>query len=190
MLAPASTVGADRALVERLRDGDEQAFLELWNAHAARLADVAYRYLRSADAAADIVQQTFIAVWESRATLDVHTSLANFLYGTVRNRATNALAHDRVVQQHRERMAAEYDTAAFVAHNDGARDIDVEALAASVRTIINALPERTREIFLMSREDGLAPAEIAALLGLSAQTVYNQLARAVRALAEGLDRGA
>jgi RNA polymerase sigma-70 factor (ECF subfamily) len=176
----------DHALVARLRAGDETAFLALWNAHAARLADVAYRYLRSADAAADVVQQTFIAVWESRETLEVRTSLANFLYGAVRNRATNALAHERVVRRYRERVASEYDGAGFAAHNDGVGDVEAQELAAAVRAIVDALPVRTREIFLMSREDGLAPAEIAVVLNLSPQTVYNQLARAVRALAEGL----
>ena len=179
----------DHALVERLRAGDDRAFLELWHAHAARLADVAYRYLRSADAAADVVQQTFIALWESHETLHVHTSIANFLYGAVRNRATNTLAHDRVVREHRERVAAEYDLETFAVQNEGARAIDVEELAAHVRSIVDTLPVRTREIFLMSREDGLAPSEIAAVLGLSAQTVYNQLARAVRTLAEGLAEG-
>ena len=179
--------GADAALIERLRAGDDGAFLELWHSYAARLADVAYRYLRSADAAADVVQQTFIYVWESRATLAVHTSLANFLYGMVRNRATNTLAHDRVVRAHRERVTAEYDLAAFATYNEGAHNLDAEELASAVRTIVDALPARTREIFLMNREDGLSPAEIAIFLHLSPQTVYNQLARAVQMLAQGLN---
>jgi RNA polymerase sigma-70 factor (family 1) len=165
---------------------DESAFLLLWNSHAARLADVAYRYVRSSDAAADIVQQVFIAIWESRETLDVHTSLANFLYGAVRNRATNVLAHDRVVRAHRERIASEYDATRFAAYNDAELAIDAEEFVTMVRSLVDALPPKTREIFLMSREDGLAPAEIASVLGLSPQTVYNQLARAVRSLSEGL----
>jgi len=177
----------DLRLVERLRAGEDRAFLELWHAYAPRLADVAYRYLRSSDAAADVVQQAFIALWETRATLEVHTSLANFLYGTVRNRATNALSHNCVVQAHRERVTAEHDLSTFATYNEGARHLDAEEMSVAIRTIVDALPARTREIFLMNREDGLTPAEIAAFLHLSPQTIYNQLTRAVRALGEGLN---
>jgi RNA polymerase sigma-70 factor (ECF subfamily) len=168
----------------------DDPFLIAWHAYAARLRRVAYRYLRSPDAAADIVQQTFIALWESRDTLEVHTSFPNFLFGAVRNRATNVLAHERVVRRHRADVAAEYDMAVFVAQNTGPQNVEAEELATAVHAILATVPARTREIFLLSRQDGLSPREIAIKLELSPQTVYNQLTRAVRALADGLGRTA
>src|SRR5438105_874217 len=55
---------AEAGLVARLRTGDVGAFRELWDRYHVRLADFAFRYVRSHDAAADVVQDVFIALWE------------------------------------------------------------------------------------------------------------------------------
>lgn len=63
------------------------------------------------------------------------------------------------------------------------------ALARRLEALVEALPERQREALLLTRVDGLAHVEVAAVMGISARTVNNHLVRALRALREGLDAG-
>lgn len=183
---PVSADPAESALAARLRAGEERAFYELWNQYQARLADFAFRYLRSHDAAADVVQDVFIALWERHAHIEIRGSLAGYLYGMVRHTALDVHKHDRVVRRHEAVTAATYIDAPTVARNLGAEVVEVEEMQRLVRRIVESMPPRTREIFLMSREDGLAPGQIATVLGITPQVVYNQLARAVAALREGI----
>jgi len=176
----------DAALVARLRRGESPAFRELWDAYHARLADFAMRYLGSRDGAADVVQDVFIALWERHADIDIRGSVAGYLYGMVRHTVLDIRKHERVVRRHEELTASAYLSAPTVARNLGADALDVEALQRTVRRVVSSLPPRTREIFLMSREDGLAPGAIAAVLGIAPQAVYNQLSRALGALHDAI----
>lgn len=174
----------DAELVELLRTGDETAFRSVWETLHRPLADFAYRYVRSEDAAADIVQQVFVTMWEERATLRPRSTISNYLYSAVRNRVRNVLRHDRVVQAYALYAAAVLQSES--SSNDADVQITVAELQSSITRILDDLPPRTREIFLMSREDGLPPSEIARMLGISLQVVYNQLTRALKALVQGL----
>jgi RNA polymerase sigma-70 factor (ECF subfamily) len=158
----------------------------VWDQYHARLADFAFRYLRSRDAAVDVVQDVFVALWERHAHLEIRGTLAGYLYGMVRHTALDVHKHDRVVRRYEALMAATYLDAPTVARNLGADRVEVEAIQHTVRRVIASLPPRTREIFLMSREDGLAPGAIAVALGITPQVVYNQLSRALAALHQGL----
>jgi RNA polymerase sigma-70 factor (ECF subfamily) len=177
---------AELALVEQLRAGSPAAFRAVWDRDHTRLAAFAYRYLASQDAAADVVQDVFVALWERHAQIELRGSLAAYLYGMVRYIAMDARKHERVAQRYEARVAAAYAAAPAVARNLGMDTLDVEALQQTLARVVAALPPRTREIFVMSREDGLAPGAIASVLRISPQVVYNQLSRALRALHEAL----
>lgn len=184
--APAPNA-VDAALLSRLRQADEQAFRDIWETYHERLATFALRYLHSRDAAADVVQDVFIALWERHEHIEVRGSIASYLYSMVRYTAMDLLKHEGVVQRHAALMAAEYAAAPVVASNLGASVAEVEALQEIIRRVVTGLAPRTREIFLMSREDGLAPAAIANVLGIAPQVVYNQLTRALKALHAAID---
>jgi len=169
-------------LIRGLRAGDARAFRDVWEHYHARLATFALRYVGSSDAAIDVVQDAFVALWEHHASIEVRGSLAGYLYGMVRHLALDVRKHDRVVSQHVEVTMASYLSAPMVAHNLGVDALQVEQLQQCVRRVVGALPPRTREIFLMSREDGLSPSAIASVLRIGQQVVYNQLSRALRAL--------
>jgi RNA polymerase sigma-70 factor (ECF subfamily) len=174
----------DRALVALIRLGNESAFRTVWETYHARLADFANKYVRSSDIAADVVQHVFVALWYQRTALRPRSTLANYLYASVRHRAWNVIKHDRIVQHHAEMSAA---AGMASVRNAGEITIECDELEAEAIRLLSSVPPRAREIFLMHREDGLTPGQIAGVLGLSPQTVYNQLARATRALAEGLE---
>jgi RNA polymerase sigma-70 factor (ECF subfamily) len=185
--ADPSTPDPDTALVARIRAGDQRAFREIWDCYHVALADFAYRYARRKDLAMDIVQHVFFTVWQNRVTLAPRTTLANYLYAATRNRAWNLVKHERIVHAYEQRLADLYANEPAVTRNAGEAALASDELGEQIRAIVNGLTPRVREIYLMSREDGLSPTQIAEVLGISAPVVYNQLSKALRALSQGLD---
>jgi RNA polymerase sigma-70 factor (ECF subfamily) len=156
------------------------AFDALVRAHYARLAAFAYRYLSSREAAEDAVQEVLLKVWERGLAQTLPDPLP-YLYQATRNQCLMVLRHQRrwqLTDLSKERLAAP----------EAADAGDPDEVRAAVDAAIAALPERTRLVFSMSREQKLTYAEIARILGISTKTVENQMSRALRHLRRSLGR--
>jgi RNA polymerase sigma-70 factor (ECF subfamily) len=157
------------------------AWLEgLFREHYAGLCSFVYGYLSSDDAAEDLVQDLFVAIWrDPMRWYEAGDALRPLLYVAARNRALDALKHQRVRDRHAvavagsESMRAAPAADVVVAH----RQVQ-QALDAAVA----ALPARAREIYLLSREQGLTYREIAERLGISVKTVETQMSRSLKRL--------
>ncbi|MEP6494882.1 MAG: sigma-70 family RNA polymerase sigma factor [bacterium] len=79
--------------------GDDVAFESLFRAHYAELCRFAYQYVRSSEAAEDLVQDVFAGLWAARETVTVTTSVRAYLYAAVRNRAINTRRHQVVAAE-------------------------------------------------------------------------------------------
>lgn len=155
-------------------------FEKLFRAHYAALVTFAARMMGSADAAEDLVQEAFIAVWRRRAELPPDAVSRAYLYKAVRHRALNALRHDRIA---RESADSTGHPSTVASAEDDLLQSETESL---MRAAISRLPERARLMFTLSRDEGLTYAEIAAVTGVSVKTVETQMGRALRALRESL----
>jgi RNA polymerase sigma factor (sigma-70 family) len=183
-----STITAeDRALLDRLRAGDDTAFRTIFDARAESLADFAYGYLRSRAAAQDVVQDVLAKLWTGRATLEIRTSLRSYLYQAVRHRALNAAKRDQVAArwaglseaERAERLSSDVPPVIRAL-------LDDPAFVAALDAALHNLPPRMREVIALVREHGLTPSEAAHTLGISVSTVYNTMAQAVKRLAHTL----
>ena len=152
------------------------AFDELVRAHYGRLCNFAYRFVRSRDGAEDVVQEVFARLWQQREQFDVRDPLP-YLYQAVRNRLVTSRRHELV----RERWRAGVDHEGRHAP-DAASEVELADLRRAVARAIDALPERCRLIFTMSREQDLSYAEIARILDISVKTVETQMGRALKTL--------
>lgn len=173
---------SDDELAARLRDGDRAAFEGLFRAHYAPLVRHAARLAGSTAEAEELVQEVFLQLWSRRETLAIRESPVAYLYRGVRNRALNAVRHERVVRTWAQSQPPEAAEPAVASADTAAED----EVARAVRDAIAALPDRCREIFLLSREQGLTYAQIAATLGLSVKTIETQMGRALKSLRERL----
>lgn len=155
----------------------------LFREHYAGLVGFAVRYVRSLDVAEEVVQEVFLRVWaQAEAERQVDVSKA-YLYGATRNHAITLLRHEAVVRRHAARVTR------IAAPSAGPTpDVELEAaeLTRVARRAIAALPERTRLVFLLSRERGLSYPEIAEVLGISVKAVEANVARALKALRTSL----
>jgi RNA polymerase sigma-70 factor (family 1) len=173
----------DRAWAERIRHGDEVALAALFRAYYGSLHRCILRTVGSPEAADEVVQDVFMGLWDCRATLHLSVTMRSYLFRAVHNRAITA-SRRRAARERMERevagrsvgrVAPPADTTAR--HND---------CSMSVRAAVDRLPAGCRDVFLLSRRDGLTTAEIAHVLGVSEKAVEMRLWRALRALRRSL----
>ncbi|MBX6330212.1 MAG: RNA polymerase sigma-70 factor [Gemmatimonadaceae bacterium] len=174
----------------RIARGDTDAFEALFRAFYDRLRDFAEMFLRSRHTAEEIVDDVFLALWAGRDTLRVKGSVASYLYVAVRNRALGFLHRRKLEQRYVDQVERERGGAADDGRNDVEETVRMNELFARAQAAIDALPDRSRETYLLYYQHGLSYVEIAQGMGVSVRTVENQLARSVKRLWRGSKRSA
>lgn len=169
----------DHQLLEGLRKGDQDAFDTIFRTHYPELVGAAERLLRGRGYAEEVVQDVMLELWRRRESISIDESLRAYLFRATRNRALNVIRHERVVDAAAPRAKSETVTQADAEPNLLQGEID-RALADAMAT----LPPRCREIFELSRVEGLRYSDIATTLGLSVKTVEAQMGKALRLLRE------
>ena len=163
----------ERALVQRLRRAERQAFRELY----ARYAQPSFRFLRRLCGkhalAEDLHQETWLAVARHAAGLEEESDLAAWIFTIARNQFRSAQRRAARVR------LPESAPPVFVAHDDPA--------AHDVEQALGALPEGHREILLLVGIEGLDVGQAAKILGLRADAARQRLARARAALSDLLE---
>jgi len=165
---------------------DAEALDTLVRRYSTSLERYAFSLIRTPDLAADIVQDVFVRLWERRQSLDVHRSFASYLHRMVRHRALDLLRHEQVRERAEQAIRLDPDPERRSARNEGADRVDEAEFWTRVSAALDSLQPRCREIFQLHRDHGLSYAEIAAMLEISLPTVYNQMAKATKRLAEYL----
>ena len=157
----------------------EQAFDALFRRHYRALCRFATRMLGGEAEAEEVVQELFLFVWERHDVISDASPSRAYLYRAVHNAALNRIRHQRV-----ERRWADGEGHPVGQATDAPVDtmFEEQELARAVRQAIAQLPERTRLVYTLSRQDQLTYAEIAATLGISVKTVETQMTRAFRRL--------
>jgi len=136
----------------------------------------ATHYLHDISSAEDVVQDCFVRLVE--AERDGRTEIIDirpYLYAAVRNRCLNVLraSHGEPVSLHPTDIEGEIS-------NEEAAEASLHE--AKLWTIIDSLPAKCREVFLMSKQKGMKYREISVVLGISEKTVENHISKALRLL--------
>lgn len=170
------------ALLTRIREGDAEALVVLMQTYAPMLVRFAASRVHDVDDAQDIVQDVFVMLWQRREMLNIRSSIKAYLLQATRYRVVSFMRSTRS----RDRLHDKLDEGSGMAH--GADQLDADELTRVMRAALDVLRPRTREIFLLSRQQGLSYAEIAETLGISLATVHNQMSLATQALAAAVSR--
>jgi RNA polymerase sigma-70 factor (ECF subfamily) len=175
------TAHGDGAPLSRLIRGDEHAFDEIFRAWYAPLVRAAETLLRERAIAEEVVQEVMLELWRRRDRLDPNGSAQAYLFQSTRNRALNHLRHLEVQRRSAPRLAVDEGREASAPSQVVAREIDT-----ALRAALDELTPRCREVFELSRVQGLKYSEIAETLGVSVKAVEAQMGKALRILRERL----
>ena len=152
----------------------EKKFSEYFHAYYRQLCLHALHFMGNAEEAEDVVQETFVNLWDKKEQIETIKSVKSYLYTAVRNNcltrirdakpttSLDMLPPDKLLPEEGQVKRAEMET--------------------RIWQMIDELPERRREIFLMAKRDGISYKEIAEQTGLSVKTVENHVFRAMQSL--------
>ncbi|WP_460547792.1 sigma-70 family RNA polymerase sigma factor [Hymenobacter daeguensis] len=167
----------DAALLQALHQDDAQAFAEIYRRYGLGLLEQAFRKTGSREAAEEIVQDVFAALWHKRATADIQklpeylgTAVKYQVINLIKTRLTHAgyLAYCRTLASEADHRTEE--------------DLAAADLAGALRSGLAHLPAHTREIFQLSRVEHQTVPQIAGRLKLSTKAVEYHITRALRLL--------
>lgn len=158
-------------LLHLLKNGDERAFEEIFNCYHKRLHYFIFSFVKSEFVAEDILQEVMIKVWLKRTTIDLSSSFDSYLYTIARNQTYNHLR--KISNQESLKKEVWRNIKSFNRQTEDT--ILLSEYNEIVDDILNNLPAKKRNIYILSREQGKSNQEIADLLNISQKTVKNHL---------------
>jgi len=171
-------------LVKSTISDKEQTFELVFRRYYVRLCGYANKFIGNTAESEGIVQEAFLKIWEKRDSLNMDDDIRPYLFKSVQNLSLNFIEHKKVkdnyysvIEEVYKSQKENYQTYESVIYNE---------LQSKVDGAISSLPERCREIFHMSRDEGLKYHEIAQKLGISVKTVETQMSRALLKLRKEL----
>jgi len=168
----------DQQQLKRIRRGDIASFEKLFHHFYSGLCVYAGSLVQKGEIAEEVVQDVFYNIWKNRDTLRISRSWQSYLYRAVYNNSMMYLRKMRRERPMEDQLASQMQ----IRSEDPADIMEFEEVTALVARTLEELPERTREIFEMNRQQGLKYREIAEQLSISVKTVEANMGKALKAL--------
>jgi RNA polymerase sigma-70 factor (family 1) len=165
----------DSLLVSDMQGDDRSAFEKIYNRYWSKLYLSAYQILRNKEASEDIIQEIFVSLWLKRSHTTVE-NLNNYLFTSVRFQVFKAIRDGKL------RTDLLHDTELLVSPHNAENMLTEKEIAQRLDDSIELLPQKCREIFILSRKEHLSVKEISERLNISPKTVENQITIALRRL--------
>ena len=171
----------EKKLLQQIAQSDEEAFDALFKQYYQYLMTIAYNFTHDYNLSKDLIQEVFLDIWKRRTSLVIKGSLRYFLKGATINQCLSALNKKKTLTEFSEappKLKTELNAQS---------EIELHELNKKIRSIIEELPEKCREIFLLSRFENLSHKEIAEKLNISTKTIENHITRALKILRKALE---
>jgi RNA polymerase sigma-70 factor (family 1) len=179
MNSPEVQLLSDERLIALIQENDLAAFERIYNKYWSKLYLSAYNILRDRQVSEDVTQEVLVNLWMKRANLQL-TSLNAYLYTSVRYQVFNVIRSGKVRADLFNRLEE------LFSNNSGEDILSQKDINRLLEQGIAELPEKCRQIFVMSRKEHLSTKEIAERLGIAPKTVENQLTVALNRLRKTL----
>lgn len=172
------TLCSESELIAMLKQGRRDAFNEIYERYWLKLYVAAFKKLNSKDDSQDIVQELFISIWAKRERLVINTSLSSYLFKAIKYKVINHIQSSIVRRKYLDSL----DSSRFDYDNSTNDIINKNDLEGLIKSRVQRLSPKVREVFELSRRDHLSIPEIAQRLHTSDQTIKNQLSKALKVL--------
>ncbi|HRN55479.1 MAG TPA: RNA polymerase sigma-70 factor [Agriterribacter sp.] len=171
----------DDALFERLARGEEEAFGRIVHTIYKKLFSFTVSLVRSEAEADDIMQEVFLKIWQHRTSFATIENPMGWIYTVVANTTSNFL---RTKLRHELRNKVYQNRSVVTAGME--EQLDANFTQSLIDEAVNKLPAKRKQVFLLSRREGLSRKEIATRLNVSENTVRNQLVESLQFVREYL----
>ncbi len=175
----------EEELLNRLKKGNGKAFEEIFRNYFIHLHEYACFYTESYQLSEDIVHDVFFKLWESRETINIHTSIKSYLYRSVHNQCIQYLRHQKVTREHNKIQQAKLEEALLLNRlyfETGLKKLFEKEIDELVSETISKLPEKTREIYILSRKKNLTNKDIAGQLSITEKAVEYHITKALASI--------
>jgi RNA polymerase sigma-70 factor (family 1) len=168
----------DSVLVEMLRKGDIDAFNSLYKRYSRKLYAFGLKYLRSTEESEELLQSVFFKIWENHKILKKDSSFKSYLFTIAYNDICNTFRK----RNYQQKFISDYRYENSQASLETENSIDYNSVLELVEKAVNRLPEKKKQIFLKSRNEGKSTKEIAEEFGLSHGTVDNYISESLKSI--------
>ncbi|WP_143310529.1 RNA polymerase sigma-70 factor [Chitinophaga vietnamensis] len=173
----------DSDLFQLLKEGDPRAFEAIYDRYFISLLNMAYKRMENREDALEVVQDVFIRLHANRERIEHTTYLFAYLHTLLKNGIIDRF-RQKLVQQKQYAAIREQVQSHTEARSD--QYIDSKKLEEKIQQVINQLPEKCKEAFLLSRVQYLSHQAIASRMNISVSTVEKHIVKALHALRKQL----
>ena len=166
----------EKELLLLLREGDDVAFEKIYQLYSRRLLGNLVKLLKSEELASDLLQETFVRVWNNRNQIDPDKSFRSYLFRIAEN-----LVYDFFRKAARDRKLQQQLLTGAAVHYQHVEEhfCNKESVSRLIKAM-DALPPQRRQVFQLIKLEGRSYAEVSALLNVSVSTVSDHIVKATR----------
>lgn len=168
-------------LVAALKDGNDWALEALFESHHVKVFNFCYSYLGSKEEAEEMVQDVFVRVWTYRSQIKSELSINGLIFKIAKNLTLNKIRDNA---RHNNEISLDNLTSGT---NYTEQTVLLKELEQELMKVIDTLPPRRKEVFILSRFKGLSNKEISEQMNISVNTVEGQIRKAIKHLQDHLD---
>lgn len=171
-------------IIERVKKGDQAAFRRIVEEYRQQAFSLAFRIMCNEEEARDVVQESFIKVWQKIETYNMTQKFSTWLYKIVANSAIDRL---RQIKRHNlinlDKVISKIE---YLNLDNMQMEIDNKETAQLIRWIAEGLPEKQQMVFILRDLQGVDSSEVRQILNLSENSVKSNLYHARKAIREKL----
>ncbi|WP_164111913.1 MULTISPECIES: RNA polymerase sigma factor [Sphingobacterium] len=180
-----TTNNDDSQLLDLLRSGDHHAFEILYNKYSSMISGNIFKIVKSEEIAAEILQQLFVKIWDSRSTIESDKSFKSYLFRVAQNLVMDYFRKVAIDTRYKEYAIKTYSD--FYAHVE--ENIIEKQSKEEFLRLLERLPEKCKNVYILSKVEGFSHKEISEKLGISLPTVNNHLTKAHKMLKDLIKKG-
>ncbi|MFT3950250.1 MAG: RNA polymerase sigma-70 factor [Agriterribacter sp.] len=166
----------DSSLIQRLRQNDAAAYIELYNRYHLKMYRWLIRFVKPPEMAEDIIQETFLKIWEIRHRLNPAQSFPAYLYRISRNKAFKSLKKISLDETLRKQVLIQFE----LGSDDPEKRFRWLQYQQLLENAVNRLPAQRQKVFKLCRQNNKTYDEVANELGISRNTVKEHMIKAMQ----------
>lgn len=174
----------DNFFLQRFKNGDELAFEKIFKANYSQIVGFCNQFISDLDKAKSLTQEVFLNLWLNRGKIETLNGIRAFLYTFAKSSCLNHIRHKKVISKYEDKhlQKKEEELNCEVLESFDFNSLEFSELEELIQQAINDLPEKCRQVFIMSRLDGKKNKEISEELDISVKAVEANITRALKTL--------